>query len=505
MAVVVAIDAGTTGVRALAFGEDGSVRHVAYRALTQHFPRPGWVEHDPDEIWGLVRTTLAEVSALLAGERAAVAAVAITNQRETAVAWDRRTGRPLAPAIVWQDRRTADRCQELIAAGLADEVRRTTGLLVDPYFSATKYEWLLRSGQVRRSPDLALGTVDAWLVWQLTGGPAGGVLATDPTNASRTMLYDIGARRWSEDLCGLFGVPVAALPEVRPTCGRFDSVATGVVPGGSVFDGVGLSAVAGDQQAALFGQACVDPGMAKVTYGTGSFVLTQAGPTRPPTPPGLVTTVAWDLGDHGSGLPEFAIEGSTFVAGAAVEWLHDGLGLIGASEELGPLAGSVPDSSGLVVVPAFTGLGSPWWDPYARGTAVGITRGTRRAHVARAVVESMAYSVRDMVDAMTAAGTPCRELRADGGAASMSLLLQIQADQLQVPVVRPTCTESTALGAALLAGLAEGVWGSVDETVALWRPDEEHRPLLERSGADAGYARWLQGVERSRAWAAAGG
>ena len=514
MAAVVAIDAGTTSVRALAFDVDGSVRHVSQRPLSQHFPRPGWVEHDPDEIWTGICEALRHVCTLSADEHTEVAAVGITNQRETAVAWDRRTGRPLGPAIVWQDKRTATRCAQLAAGGATEDVRRMTGLVLDPYFSATKFDWMLRQGGIDPSPDLALGTVDSWLVWQLTGGADGGLHATDPSNASRTLLYDIDARCWSEELCALFDVPITALAEVRPTCGRFGTVARGAVPGAPLLDGVGVSAVVGDQQAALFGQACVEPGMAKVTYGTGSFVLSYAGTTRPPTAPGLLTTVAWDLGDRapgpgpgpGPGPVAYAIEGSTFVAGAAIQWLRDGLKLITAADEVGPLAESVPDSGGLVAVPAFAGLGSPWWDPNARGIIVGITRGTGRGHVARAVVEAMAYSVRDMVDAMTGAtGTPCPQLRADGGAAVMSLLLQLQADQLQLPVVRPVCTEATALGAALLAGLAEGVWGSVAETAALWQPDEECRPRVDRETAGSGYARWLTAVERARAWVTGGG
>ncbi len=502
VAVVVAIDAGTTSVRALAFDESGSVRRVAHTALVQHFPRPGRVEHDPDEIWAGVQETLHDVCAWLADEHVACAAVGITNQRETAVAWDRRSGRPLGPAIVWQDRRTASRCAALVADGHTETVRRTTGLVLDPYFSATKFEWMLGEGGIDRPFDLALGTVDAWLVWNLTGGTHGGAYATDPSNASRTLLYDIDAERWSEELCALFGVPVGALAEVRPTCGRFGTVASGAAPGTSVLDGVGVSAVVGDQQAALFGQACVDVGMAKVTYGTGSFVLSYAGPVRPPTADGLLTTVAWDLGGRGPGGAAYALEGSTFAAGAAIEWLRDGLQLVAAPEEVGALAGSVPDTTGLVAVPAFAGLGSPWWDPDARGTIVGITRGTGRRHLARAVVEAMAYSVRDMVDAMTAAtGIRCPQLRADGGAAVMSLLLQLQADQLQVEVVRPACTEATALGAALLAGLAEGVWGSVEETAALWQPDEVHGPLADRTAADETYARWLAAVQRAMGWA----
>ena len=500
MAALVAIDAGTTGVRALAFDESGTPLCFAYRPLSQHFPRPGWVEHRPGEIWELVRSSLAEVAATLVDAGTTVAAVGLTNQRETSLAWDRRTGEALGPAIVWQDRRTARRCEELAGAGHLPAVRATTGLVLDPYFSATKFEWLLRNGGIVPSPALALGTVDSWVLWNLTGGPRGGVFATDVTNASRTMLFDITGRRWSGELCELFGVPVPALADVRPSCGRLGTIGPALAAQFPGLAGVPVSGLAGDQHAALFGQACVRPGLAKVTYGTGSFALVHAGSRCPPPPEGLLVTPAWDLDRHGG--VAYALEGSTFVSGAAIQWLRDGLGIIGSAAEIGPLAASVPDSGGLVTVPAFAGLGSPWWDPRARGTLVGITRGTGRAQLARSVVEAMAYGVRDMVDAMAAAlGAPCDELRADGGAAVMDLLLQLQADQLQMPVVRPRCTESTALGAAMLAGLAEGVWGSVAEATALWQPEQTFEPSVERVQADAAYDGWRRAVERSRAWA----
>jgi glycerol kinase len=516
---VVAIDAGTTGVRAFAFDEAGAPLCSAYRPLSQHFPRPGWVEHDPQEIWNLVRATLAAVAGQLEAAGAGVVALGLTNQRETALAWDRATGKALAPAIVWQDRRTARRCEELADDGCLPLVRARTGLVLDPYFSATKFEWLLRhagdgsagdtagggaqragDGGVARSPTLALGTVDAWVLWNLTGGAGGGVFATDVTNAARTMLLDITTCRWSEELCDLFGVPVASLPNVHPSCGRIASVSGDLAAELPGLAGVPVSGLAGDQHAALFGQACVRPGLAKVTYGTGSFVLVHAGAQCPPPPDGLLVTPAWDLGSHGG--IAYALEGSTFVSGAAIQWLRDGLGLIGSAEEIGPLAASVPDAGGLVTVPAFAGLGSPWWDPRARGTVVGITRGSGRAQLARSVVEAMAYGVRDMVDAMTAArGTPCEELRADGGAAVMDLLLQLQADQLQLPVVRPHCTESTVLGAAMLAGLAEGVWSSVSDATSAWRAERTFQPATEPVWADAAYDGWRRAVERSRSWA----
>ena len=505
MTVVVAIDAGTTGVRSLAVDPSGAVTDVAYRELTQHFPRPGWVEHDPEEIWAHVRATLEEVAGRLAERGQDVAAVGLTNQRETVVAWDRRTGRPLHRAIVWQDRRTAGRCAELARAGHQTRVRARTGLVLDPYFSATKMRWLLEEGGIDgASEDLVLATVDSWILWRLTGGPGRGVLATDPTNASRTLLYDIVEHRWSAELCDLFGVPAKALVEVRPSCGDFgrvDAELFGTAARGLA--GRPVAGVAGDQQAALFGQACFEPGMAKVTYGTGSFVLANAGPTCPEPADGLLTTVAWDLGDHGG--PAYALEGSTFVSGAAIQWLRDGLGLITSVEEIGPLAASVPDSGGLTVVPAFAGLGSPWWDPHARGVITGITRGAGRAQMARAVVEALAFQVRDMVDAMNrATGRPVSSLRVDGGAAALDLLLQLQADQLQVPVARPRVIESTALGAAGLAGLAVGVWGSLGQLADLWQEDLRCQPQLDQLWADALHAGWRRAVDRSQRWAEVG-
>ena len=494
MPVVIAIDAGTTGVRSFAVREDGSPAGYAYREFPQHFPRPGWVEHDPRHIWDATTATLAELVARLDGET--VAAVGITNQRETVGAWDRRTGAPLHNALVWQDRRTAGRCDELREAGHLDAVRAATGLVLDPYFSATKLEWLLGEGGVTVGPDTALGTVDSWLVWNLTGGPDGGVHATEPSNASRTMLFDIRGLAWSDELADLFGVPTEALGEVRPSCGRF-GVTAGDLP---VADGVPVSGVLGDQQAALFGQACLTPGLTKNTYGTGSFVLMNVGTVCPDPVEGLLTTVAWTI-EGGPGAT-YALEGAIFVTGAAVQWLRDGLGLIEQSADIGPLAASCDDAGGVVLVPAFTGLGSPWWDPYARGTIVGITRGSTPAHLARAVVEAMAYQTRDVVDAMSSAsGQTVAELRADGGASAMDLLLQIQADQLQVPVARPVVQETTALGAAYIAGLAEGVWSSPEELASRWTLDRRFEPRLPRPEADTAHARWRRAVDRARGWA----
>ena len=482
MTAVLAIDAGTTGVRTRAVYDDGRPSISSYREFTQHFPRPGWVEHDAAEIWDAVAATLADVAARTGDT---IAAIGITNQRETVVAWDRRTGTPLARAIVWQDRRTAERCSEL--APHLPLVRRTTGLVLDPYFSGTKAAWLLENNDMPAVEHVAVGTVDAWLVWKLTDGRE---FATDPSNASRTMLFDIRSMSWSSEMCGLLGVPERTLPEVRPSSGRFG--VTSSVPG--LTDGIPISGIAGDQQAALFGQGCTTVGMAKNTYGTGSFVLLNVGTSCPEPTDGMLTTVAWDLGTG----PVYALEGSIFVTGAAVQWLRDGLGIISESSEIGPLAASVPDTGGVYVVPAFTGLGSPWWDPYARGTIVGITRGTTRAHIARAVVESMVFQTRDAIDAMTSAGgVTLAELRVDGGASVMDMMLQHQADELGVPVLRPVDHETTALGAAYLAGLAEGVWSSTDDTRAMWQLDARFEPGQPSGRHDT----WRRAVERSLDWA----
>ncbi|HEV8623780.1 MAG TPA: glycerol kinase GlpK [Acidimicrobiia bacterium] len=493
MPALIAVDAGTTGVRAFAVDGEGRPCGFAYRELTQHFPRPGWVEHDPAEIWAAVQTTLGELVGCLAGEGVAVAAVGITNQRETVVAWDRRTGRPLHRALVWQDRRTAARCDALKEAGQEPEIRAATGLVLDPYFSATKMEWLLREGGIDpATPGLALGTVDAWVAWNLTGGPDGGAFVTDPSNASRTLLYDIRTLAWSDPLCDLFGVPPAALPEVRPSSGRIGRCDPARAGG---LDSP-LSGIAGDQQAALFGHACFTPGMTKNTYGTGSFVLMNVGPKVPPPADGLLTTVAWTLAD---GTTAYALEGAVFVTGAAIQWLRDGLGIIAEAAETGPLAASVPDTEGVFLVPAFTGLGSPYWDPHARGALLGLTRTVGRAHLARAAVEAMAHQTRDVVEAMQAVGgTAISELRADGGAAVMDLLCQYQADLLGVPVRRPKLAETTALGATYLAGLAEGMWSTPEELAGYWLLEAEFAPKMGQKDADRRQDAWRRAVERAR-------
>jgi glycerol kinase len=487
---VIAIDAGTTGVRSRAVFADDRPAVSSYRELTQHFPQPGWVEHDAVEIWQAVRATLTEVTDAVGVD--AVVAIGITNQRETVVAWSRSTGQPYGTAIVWQDRRTADRCAQLTADGHLELVRTRTGLVLDPYFSGTKFEWLLRERSIRVDADLALGTIDAWLIWNLTGGA---VHATDVTNASRTMLFDIVDRRWSDELCDMLHVPIEALPEVRPSSGRFGVT----VAGSGIAAGIPVSGVAGDQQAALFGQACFEPGMAKNTYGTGSFVLLNVGDTCPAPTEGMLTTIAWELAD---GTVAYALEGAIFVTGAAIQWLRDGLDVIEHAADIAGLAAGVGDNGGVYVVPAFTGLGSPWWDPRARGTVVGITRGTTRAHIGRAVVESIAYQTRDAIDAMCAAsGITIRDLRVDGGASAMDLLLQLQADQLGVTVRRPKDQETTALGAAFLAGLAEGVWPDLAAIAARWELDATFEPEPDRTFTDIFHAQWLRAVERSRDWA----
>ncbi len=490
MGIVIAIDAGTTGVRSFAIDERGTPVGVTYREFTQRFPRPGWVEHDADEIWDAVVATLAELVSALDQP---IAAIGITDQRETVVLWDRVTGRPRHNAIVWQDRRTASRCEELTADGALDVVRRTTGLVLDPYFSGTKVEWLLTEGGVEADDSLVFGTIDSWLVWKLTGGEH----VTDASNASRTMLYDITANEWSPEMCDLLGVPLGVLPEVRPSSGRF-GVTTSDIPTGA---GIPVSGIAGDQQAALFGQACFAPGQAKNTYGTGSFVLMNVGTSCPDPVDGLLTTVAWTLDGPNGPETTYAYEGAIFATGAVIQWLRDGLGIIDDAAETGPLAESVDDTGGVVFVPALAGLGAPYWDPRARGTIVGLTRGTGRAEIVRATMESMAYQSRDVVDAMAAAsGTALTELRVDGGASVMDVLLQFQADQLDVPVVRASVAETTALGAAYLAGIAEGVWSGVDDVAANWAADRTFTPADDRDAAEAGYATWLRAVERSRDW-----
>lgn len=494
--IVVSIDAGTTGIRAFAVDATGSPVAWRYREFPQYFPSPGLVEHDAEEIW---ETTVAVLGELHEELGRPIAALGITNQRETAVAWSASTGRPLSRAIVWQDRRTSARCEELAAEGMLASVRSRTGLVLDPYFSATKFEWLLSNG-VQVSPDLRLGTVDSWLVWKLSGG---GAHVTDPSNASRTMLYDINELDWSRELCELFSVPMDSLPTVVPSAGE----AARTTDGCGIPAGVPISGIVGDQQASLFGQACIRPGMAKNTYGTGSFVLMNTGESLPPDNEALLRTVAWTIpagliGGGGTGeVTHYALEGAIFVTGAAVQWLRDGLGIISDASEMGPLAGTVEDSAGLVVVPAFTGLGAPHWDPTARGTICGITRGTTRAHLARAIVDAMAFQTRDVMEAMTTAcGAVPTELRVDGGAAAMDLMLQTQADQIGVPVRRSAVAQTTALGAAYMAGLGVGVWSSAEQIDENWADDARFEPSGDPAVTEAAYETWRRGVRRSLAW-----
>ena len=492
MTVVLAIDAGTTSVRTVAFDESGRIVAVAQREFTQHFPTPGRVEHDASEIWAAVQSTLGEVAG---GLEEAPAAIGVTNQRETVVAWSRQRSEPVHRAIVWQDRRTAPRCAELEQSGHLALVRERTGLVLDPYFSASKLEWMLNEGGVVAGPDLALGTIDSWIIWNLTGGA---VHATDASNASRTMLFDIGSLRWDSELCSLFEVPVDALPQVRASTGGFGVTTSGAACG----PGIPIAGVAGDQHAALFGQAAFAPGDAKNTYGTGSFVLMNVGSERPPPAEGLLTTVAWLLDTPQGQAPTYALEGAIFATGAAVQWLRDGLRIIEEAAQLEALAAQCSSTGGVFLVPAFAGLGSPHWDPYARGTIVGLTRGTGRPEIARAAVEAMVFQTRDVVEAMAAAtGTPVRSLRVDGGASVMDSMLQLQADQLQVPVQRPRMKEATAAGAAYLAGLAAGVWPSLEAIAEHWQLDLETVPNPDRTSADAAYADWRRAVERSKNWA----
>lgn len=487
-AVVIAIDAGTTGVRSRAFLPDTTSPASEYREFAQHFPQPGWVEHDAEEIWEVASVTLRAVIERVTALGHPIAAIGITNQRETVVAWDRTTGTPVHRAIVWQDRRTADRCAEL--APHLDTVRRVTGLVLDPYFSATKIEWMIRSGAVHPAPRIAFGTIDSWLIWKLSGGQA---FVTDSTNASRTMLFDIRTNTWSDEMCALFGIDTVNLPRVVPSSGRCAVTA----PIDGIPSGIPISGIAGDQQAALFGQGCFTPGSAKNTYGTGSFLLMNVGDSCPPPTSGMLTTIAWDLG---TGSITYALEGAIFVTGAAIQWLRDGLRIIDKASEIGPLAESVADSGGVVVVPAFTGLGSPWWDPLARGSIFGITRGTNRAHIARAVVESIVFQVRDVATAMEqASGVRIAELRVDGGAAVMDLLLQLQSDHLSCSVLRPRELETTALGAAFLAGLAEGVWRSLDDVSAAWQLDHRFSPAPNGFESHL-YEQWERAVKRSLRW-----
>ena len=492
MRYVLALDQGTTSSRAIVFDERGGARALAQKEFRQHFPQPGWVEHDAGEI---LRTQLACARAALKKAKLApqrVAAIVITNQRETTVVWDRSTGKPVHRAIVWQDRRTAARCDALKREGLDKTVQAKTGLVVDPYFSATKLEWLLdnvpglraRAGQ----GELAFGTIDTWLAWQLSGGE---LHVTDPSNASRTMLYDIHRGEWDEELLRIFRVPRAMPPEVLPSSHIYGTTAKSMLGAE-----VPIAGIAGDQQAALFGQACHEAGLAKNTYGTGCFLLLNTGGQAISSKNGLITTCAAQ-----AGAKQFALEGSVFTGGAVVQWLRDGLRLIKKSVDVEKLALSVPDSGGVYLVPAFTGLGAPHWDPYARGTIVGLTRGSNTGHIARAALESIAFQSAELLLAMEQdSGQKSRELRVDGGAAADDLLMQFQADLLGIPVVRPRVLETTALGAAYLAGLATGVWGSREEIAKQWKVAKRFEPKMKRGRAEQRIEEWKRALGRAKGW-----
>ena len=491
---ILALDQGTTSSRAILFASDGAIAAVAQKEFEQIFPQPGWVEHDPDQIWATQSAVAVEALGRAGAQSSDVTAIGITNQRETAIVWDRATGRPVYNAIVWQDRRTAEFCDRLKAAGHAPMIAERTGLVVDAYFSGSKVAWILENVPgARASADagrLAFGTVDSWLIWKLTGGK---VHVTDVTNASRTMLFNIHTLAWDDELLRLLGVPRSMLPEVRSSSEVYGSVTAELG-----LANLPIAGIAGDQQAALFGQMCVSPGLTKCTYGTGCFLLQNTGAAPVPSTNQLVTTVAWQVND----VTSYALEGSVFIGGAVVQWLRDGLGIIQRSSDVEPLAASVPDAGGVFLVPAFAGLGAPHWDPYARGMMIGITRGTTAAHIARAAVESIAYQVGDLLDAVQKdSGIPLAELRVDGGAAGNDLLMQFQADLLGVPVVRPAVTETTALGAAYLAGLAVGFWPSPQAISGQWQVQRRFEPVMHAADAARLRSRWREAVDRTRGWA----
>ena len=491
---VLALDQGTTSSRAIVFGRDGRVIASAQQEFPQHYPQPGHVEHDPEDIWNSQLQT-AKNALLHAGLTAAdIAAVGVTNQRETTVLWDRHTGKPVANAIVWQSRITADICQQLKSDGTEEFVRSKTGLVIDPYFSGTKIKYLLdRTPGLRdraNRGDILFGTVDSFLVWRLS---AGKLHITDPSNASRTLLFNIHTGQWDDELLKLFDVPRAMLPEVKASSEVYGDIDA------SIFgETIPLAGIAGDQQAATFGQCCFDPGAAKNTYGTGCFLLMNTGTKPVASTAGLLTTVAWRIGNE----TVYALEGSIFIAGAAVQWLRDGLGLIRRASDIEAMAASVPDNGGVYFVPALAGLGAPYWDPHARGTIVGLTRGSTSAHLARATLEAMAYQTRDVLDAMQQdAEVPLAELKVDGGATANNLLLQFQADILPTRVHRPVVQETTALGAAYLAGLAVGYWSDLNDLRQNWVLDREFVPRMESTMREQMYAKWQQAAERSKSWA----
>ena len=493
MRYILSLDQGTTSSRALLFDDHGAVRATAQREFTQIFPQPGWVEHDPEEIAASQIAVALEALSKAHVQASDIAAIGITNQRETTLLWDRATGRAVAPAIVWQDRRTAAFCDQLKIQGHESLIQQRTGLLIDAYFSASKISWIMEhvpnARQRAETGRLAFGTVDTWLLWRLTGGRAH---VTDASNASRTMLFNLHSGRWDNELLNLFRIPESMLPAVRPSSEVYAEVSS--VPG---LNGIPIAGIAGDQQAALFGQRCTSPGLTKNTYGTGCFMLQSTGNRAVASTNRLVTTVAWKIGDR----TDYALEGSVFVGGAVVQWLRDGLGVIRTSAEVEALANSVPDNGGVYFVPAFVGLGAPHWDSYARGALFGITRGSSAGHIARAALESIAYQVADLMDAVqTDTNTPLQELRVDGGASANDALMQFQADILGVPVVRPSMTETTALGAAFLAGLAVNFWKEMQVISDLPRPERRFEPRLPRSKVENLRERWNEAVSRTKSW-----
>jgi len=493
MSYILALDQGTTSSRAILFDEDGTVQSVAQKEFEQIYPKPGWVEHNPNEIWSTQMGTASEVLSRAGVKASNVAAIGITNQRETTIVWDRNTGEPIHNAIVWQDRRTSGLCDRLRDNGYADLFQKNTGLILDAYFSGTKVKWLLDNVDGARSRaengDLAFGTVDSWLVWKMTNGQKH---ITDATNASRTLLYNIHAGEWDEELLNLLDVPRSMLPTVKDS-----STVYGETQVDAFGSAIPIAGIAGDQQAALFGQMCTSPGLGKNTYGTGAFMLQNTGTEAVQSENDLITTIAYQI----DGTTHYALEGSIFIAGAVVQWLRDELKIIREASEVEKLARSVDDNGGAYLVPAFVGLGAPHWDQYARGILAGITRGVTQGHVARAAIESMAYQVADVIDAMEAdSGIETRELRADGGAAANNLLLQFQSDILGVPVIRPETLETTALGAAYLAGLAVDFWDSQDEIRDQWQLDRTFTPEMDADRVAELRAGWAKALERAKAW-----
>jgi len=494
MQYILALDAGTTSVRAIVFDHAGQMRALAQKEIRQIYPKPGWVEQDPQEIWFTQIAVAVEALGRARIRPSDIAALGITNQRETTVVWDRKTGDAVYNAIVWQDRRTAQACDELRAAGHNKEINQRTGLLLDAYFSATKIAWILDNvpGVRARAEagELLFGTIDTWLIWKMTSGRH--VHVTDPSNASRTLLYNIHTGNWDKELLKLFRIPASLLPEVRTSSEVYGEVSTSLG-----LQKVVIAGIAGDQQAALFGQMCVRPGQAKNTYGTGCFLLQNLGPKPITSRNRLLTSATCQLGKQRG----FALEGSVFVGGAVVQWLRDGLRLVRSADEVNLLANSTPDNGGVYLVPAFTGLGAPHWDPYARGVIIGITRDTSAAHIARAALEGVAYQVADLIDAMHAdTGKRLKELRVDGGASHSDFMMQFQADLLQIPVVRPAVTETTALGAAYLAGLAVGYWKSIDTLASQWKVEKNFEPRMSRAQVDELRSRWNAALDRAKNW-----